>query len=85
MRRVFYGQSHLISTLTDEQFVETALDALIARGIDPRSDLPIRMATEYVPRELAPGLSALDLKGVAMVSLHGPNGTRKWSRHEFDI
>jgi hypothetical protein len=82
---VDYKASYLSSTLTPAQFVEAALDMLVAKNVSTQSDLPIRLFTDYVPLEASPGVFVLDLKGVAMVSLHGPNGTQLWDRYDFDI
>jgi hypothetical protein len=84
-RRIDYAHSQLTTTLTVEQFVEKALDALLAWGGGLESDRPIRLGTRYVAREVAIGLFVLELRGVAAIEIAGPGGAPRTTIYEFEI
>jgi hypothetical protein len=82
-----YERSQLRSTLTSDAFVERALDALIAARVPLDSTLPIHLYTYFRPRPTAPacGPAPVDLRGLAIVELRGPQGSNRMAQYDFDI
>lgn len=69
------AKSQLATTLDRDAFVARALDVIVERGVGLDSDLPIYLDTYFRPRASeACGTMTVDLRGMAYVQTHGPDG-----------
>lgn len=84
-----YSLGRTSSKLSLSNVKEKALDELMRRqsngNVRPVEDRPIELSTQYVIREVNPGVYTIDLQGVITYYLDGPYGQRKPSEHVFDI
>jgi hypothetical protein len=87
-----YRRSQLGSTLTTEAFVERALDVLLERGVPTDSGTPIYLSTYFRTEPLtdaggeqACGVSRVDLRGLVIVGLRGPDDSERYAQFDFDV
>ncbi len=81
-----YAKSKLMTRLTDQDFVETAVHALAQSGeVNYQSNNPIEIDTYYEVQRTPDGDNILVLKGVATMHLSGPGGSIVQDQMDFDI
>lgn len=68
-RRLDLTASRLTTQVTEEQFIEAALDSLVARGIEADPDMRIVLQTVYTPEAVSDDTYMVRLEGMAKVRL----------------
>ena len=87
---VDWSRSKVASSLSIDQFVERAIDAAIANGVDAGSKERIRLGTGYVLRQAGDGWTA-ELRGLIAVGRPGPTdsttgqSSAKKGLYDFEI